>query len=475
MDKSILFYLIGAVIILAVIVGFAMSGGIDEKVKALLVSEGKLFEEEVQNFEKNATTIAQEMKANPKLFKDYAADWKEIQQDDKKEIQTAGEELAKARALGEKEDKDDTQALQQHLNTVRITRVKIKKDISEMLGVVKKQIELKQNRPAIVAKLKKQLDGLQKINTEKLSTKAKKAAADWPGKKKDLEGRMDNLAKERQRVEKSWDLIQAENEKSEKDINYGELGRAIDKFEQSYRALETQTKEMPLLIDQLYTSWDKILVDMEIKEGEIIEFFHTHKVLIVKIIDVEKEENRHNIEDTVTKVSEKTYKNYKDKLGMTVESKKAGTYNHEADHNVEPPGYAQMAPPTRERNHYGYWHRHGHYRSWRWHSGYGYMGRQYYGSQRHDVHDSHYRGYQSAVSSGRTYYGEETGGKKRYGSDGGHTRASYANSKYVKTDGYKNSRYTKSGGSYKGAKHERAARARARSSSRSSSRSRGGK
>ena len=175
-------------------------------------------------------------------------------------------------------------------------------------------------------------------------------------------------------------------------------------------------------------------------------------------------------------VDKRTYESMKDKLGMSVQHKPAGKFNHEATSLVQPPGYAYMCSPSQRRNHYGYWRPYGGYFLWHYYRPYYPMRGWLWGRRYTPVRDTMYNSYDANRRSGRTYFGSDDHGRRLYGSNGTVTKRNYASSSYVSTGGFKNTQYVKSGGTYRGSRYvqtsPRASTSRSSSSYRTSSYSR---
>jgi hypothetical protein len=232
-------------------------------------------------------------------------------------------------------------------------------------------------------------------------------------------------------------------------------------------------KQMSELIGQLYWSWDKILVDMEVQEGELVTFrqkFQTTRTRAL-ILPEGKEDEAEDAaiikDDAIWQMVDKTtYDSMKNHLGMSVQHKPAGKFDHEATSLVQPPGYAQMCPVSERRNHYGYWRSYGGGYHWLYYRPYYSMRRHYWGSNYSPVTNTMYDSYDSHRRSGQTYFGSDSVGRPLYGSQGSVTKRHHAASQFVSKDGFKNTQYAKSGGTYRGSRFARAA---ATSTSRSSS------
>jgi hypothetical protein len=68
-----------------------------------------------------------------------------------------------------------------------------------------------------------------------------------------------------------------------------------------------------------------------------------------------------------------------------------------------------------------------------------------------------YGSYRTHLLAGKTWFGTGKTGKRRFGSGGTATQKNYATSKMVKTKGFKSTQYVKSGGTYRGARHNQTA------------------
>jgi len=110
---------------------------------------------------------------------------------------------------------------------------------------------------------------------------------------------------------------------------------------------------------------------------------------------------------------------------------------------VQPPGFAYIAPPSQGSNQYGYWSHAGGESVWTFLPEYLLMRELLWGHGYRPIYVNEYNGYQTAVRSGRTYYGQETpASPPKYGSHGTFTAQRYGNSRYVQSGGYAGSAYS---------------------------------
>jgi hypothetical protein len=137
-----------------------------------------------------------------------------------------------------------------------------------------------------------------------------------------------------------------------------------------------------------------------------------------------------------------TYRAVENDLGMTIAHKDAGLFDSEAQNQAQPPGFAYIAPPSVGSNQYGYWSHEGGQSVWTWLPEYLIMRELLWGHSYRPIYINEFNGYQTALRSGRTYYGQETpAAPPKYGSHGTFTQQRYANSRYVQSGGYSGSAY----------------------------------
>ncbi len=94
-----------------------------------------------------------------------------------------------------------------------------------------------------------------------------RAETDWPEKKADLETRLASLKSVQARGEQVWqssaDLRREAAANDYAHLNFGALGGDADALHTAAADLPQKSASLTTLSGQLYTSWDKLLVDME--------------------------------------------------------------------------------------------------------------------------------------------------------------------------------------------------------------------
>src|SRR5262249_3968080 len=123
-----------------------------------------------------------------------------------------------------------------------------------------------------------------------------------------------------------------------------------DALDQSARELKDGATTLNALAAQLYTNWDKLLLDLDEDNGG------REKVRIVRTQfpdatlskgQTSSEEKWENIDSARLRASERN-------VGMVIERNPAGKYDSEVERTAQAPAYAYVAPPG-QANAYGSW------------------------------------------------------------------------------------------------------------------------
>lgn len=480
MNRRTIAYLIVGVVVLMVII--AIIGSIQSPLPVATMVQAnhaiKQYESLLSDIKQTAGEFNQGLKKHPELFQalGYDTQWpKQISS----LTQRAQSVNTTRQSLDAMLQENDGEKHRQVVQTIR--------DLSQSTATLKSQAQsLKKQCKEVLnfkASLAKSLDQMQTqhaaIQARDLSTvkaAVQKAGVNWPGKKADLDQRLVVLQEAVDQASRAWQSTQPARQAVENgEVTDQHVAAAYQAHRQMAAAGETidaGMKTIPELAEQLNWSWDKLLVDMEIREGQVVEFFQEYETAKTYALAEQGQKAKQQTQRERKSVSKAVYESMKKNLGMVVEHKDAGQYDHEAKRSVQPPGYAYMASPQQGRNRYGYWdHRPGGGSFWVFYGQYALMRDLFWGSgYRPSAMD--YGHYDQSRRAGRTYYGRDDRGQPLYGSRGGVTQTKYKNSKYVRTGGFRSSQYIRSGGSYRGSRYESSSY---RSSSRSGSRFGGGK
>ncbi|HLH01462.1 MAG TPA: hypothetical protein VKX25_01730 [Bryobacteraceae bacterium] len=306
-----------------------------------------------------------------------------------------------------------------------------------------KWIAFKNDPRSHEAELKTAYNQLHGSDADALSKRIEQAEHDWPAKKQALETRYNgvlNLAKDANGI---WQRTA----EARSDLESGKLTgaetatliEADDSLAADAAAFHSQENELSALYDQLYTSWDKILVDLDDRDDDYRERIRTVRT---HITDLAAHQSETSSSEAWTSVSKPQFESVKNDLGMAIAHKDAGLFDSEANTTPEPAGFAYIAPESVGSNQYGYWtHDHGE-SVWNWLPQYLILRELLWNHAYRPVVLDEYRGYRVAESAGKTYYGTNaTTAAPKYGTHGSFTQRSYASSRYVQSGGFGSSAY----------------------------------
>ncbi len=479
------------------------SGGLDRSLTERAEVAIKQLDRAQDEFPGLQSRIESALAQAPELFRPagYDKSWPP-------QIKAAASQLAAAQAqtqqitdLIAENDSEKGSLLEELTQKIDSDRLEIEAVMNEILAATKLRLEFKQNRPGLVLELEQAYLAVTASEFTGTEARIKQAVLDWPGKKQDLQTRLDSAKSLVTDADTAWKIVQTQDKAftaEDKSFNIERFMAAAGSLRQVSRLAKPNLKKIGSLIDQLYVSWDKLLVDMDVREGQVVTFHHKIKTVTVqhKVLSMEESEEKNPATESEawTAVSKSRFESMKKNLGMVISHKSAGKYENEAENRVQPAGYAYMASKEQKRNRYGYWNHGSGGSFWIWYGQYSMMRSMFWGPgyyRSHPVYMHDYTSYRRSTRAGQTYYGRNSSGKPRYGSTGSGTKSRYASSKYNKTKGFKNTKYVKSGGKYRGSRYasrssgsrsstyrsgsSSRSRSSSRSFSRSSSRSRGGK
>jgi hypothetical protein len=311
-------------------------------------------------------------------------------------------------------------------------------------------ISRKHQLPAELQQMERNYQFLHGFDIAALASAIERAETDWPEKKGDLESRLASVRGVVRRGDGLWQSTavgrhEAAGGKIE-DRDVGTLLAAADELDASASALPKQAKELESLADQLYDSWDKILVDMEVR-GVGSSRDYDQKIRTVRThLGVTTSEERW------VSVSQTTYEAMHNDLGMAIEQKPAGKYDSEYDHVAQPAGFAYVAPPSEGSNRYGHWEQRDGHSFWVFYGQYALLRDLLFNSGYRPLDRGEWESYRTERSRGRTYYGQDAeagASAPKYGTDGTTTQERYSGSTYAKSGGFRDSPYASKRGSYR--------------------------
>ncbi|MEM1185378.1 MAG: hypothetical protein AAGI53_10310 [Planctomycetota bacterium] len=456
------------VVIMTVVVGGKR--GLDDAVLQRSTVQLAKFDETSPAVRADIESARNALTTEPQLLGEFESEWGPRLDQAEASLSSAATSAEQLRELTRANDPETAQQVDQLQQEVSAALAAGAGIASEINTEANQLIAFRDNASTEIERMSADRLAIEEVSLNDIEATVRRAQSDWPEKANDLEQRLRVFTGAKASAAQVWaDSADARAAALDGDPSSAQIRALVDSANAMARTRSDAqgSDRLAALIEQLYWSWDKILVDMEIQEGAEVSFSHSYQTIFIPGLLVEGESDPEGrtqriVRDTV-KVSKAEFERMKNNLGMTVLHKPAGKYDHEADATVQPGGYAYIAPPG-ERNRYGYWGPNG----WTWVAGYFIMKDLFWGRSYRPIGRDDYNGFQRHRSTGRTYFGK-TG--KEYGSKGTNTRATYGTSRYVQTNGYANSRYVRSGGTYRGSRYASSSRS---SSSRSGGFSRSG-
>jgi hypothetical protein len=316
-------------------------------------------------------------------------------------------------------------------------------------------VDAKNHLPQQIPGMERDYRAIHDFDLGPVTAGVERAGTDWPEKKADLETR---LAAARAMVAQADAQWQATAEARRKAAAGGLAGADAGVLLGLAESLKTSAAELPQkagelqsLGAQLYTAWDKLLVDMQMRgEGKAREYDQQFRTVRTRLAGAAAKTGDVSSGEEWVVVPRATYDAMRNDLGMAIEHKPAGQYDSEAEHVAQPAGMAYVAPPAQGSNQYGYWdHRDGR-DFWVFYGQYALLrdllgNRDYRPFERYEWED--YRTYRSR---GQTYYGHDSAtDAPKYGSHGAATEDRYSASKYAQSGGFRDSRYAGKSGGYR--------------------------
>jgi hypothetical protein len=447
---------------LILVVLFAGLDDLPRQVRAEIASEQQSLAAAETEFQKARGEVTGDLRAEPELFRVHAMDTTfpvRLARVDGN-LQAARKDMAALAVFLKANRRADQDRAERLLREERGLRANANSETTQIEREARHWLDVKHHLPEQVVQMERDYQAVRSADLAKVTAAVQQAESDWPEKRPDLEARLAALRTAPSEVENEWQSTAAMRRKVAANdlagLDYAALVTAADSLHQAAADVPQKSRELQELTGQLYNSWDKILVDLEIRRsGE--RRFYDEKIRTVRahLVDVAAKKSETTTEEQWVDVSPAQYAAVESDLGMAVEHKAAGKYDSEAERVAQPAGFAYMAPPAQGSNQYGYWeHRNGS-SFWIWFPQYLLLRDLLWNHSYPPLSTREYEEYRTARTSGHTYYGrDESEGAPKYGSQGTFTQRRYADSNYARSGGYRDSRYASKGGGYRGSRFE---------------------
>jgi len=395
--------------------------------------------------------VARETQSDADFFAAIAASrqWPGQFQQAADNVQSAGrdmDELTQLEKQGHYRDRQQAESLLSHERAERNAAVS---QASAVQTEAAHWLDRKQHLPADVQRMERDYQAVHGFDLAPLTATIERAGTDWPEKKSDLESRLASVRDTVHHDDELWQSTAASRSAVAAgkidDRDAGTLLAASEDLDASAGALPRQTAELQSLAGQLYDSWDKILVDMEVRG------FSDNHHYDQKIRTVRTHAGATTSDEQWVDVSRTTYDAMHNDLGMAIEQKPAGKYDSEADHVAQPAGFAYIAPPSQGSNQYGHWEQRDGQSFWVFYGQYALLRDLLFNRDYRPLDRGEWENYRTYRGQGQTYYGQgaESSGAPKYGTNGSATQQRYSGSTYARSGGFRDSQYASKSGGYR--------------------------
>ncbi len=434
---------------LIVIVLFAGFDNLPRKVRADIAQESQQLQQAAQQFQSTQDTVNRELASDPDLFRarDMSSVFPQRLRTAAGELQGAQRDAASLEKLAKANRRQDALEAQRLLREESALRAAAVNESNAVQAEAQHWLDIKRNLPSELKQMASDHQALEHWDFAPVTTVIMRAETDWPQKKTDLDSRLTALKAIPADGEQAWEHSAAMRRQAESGnlagLDYGGLLSDAQRIHDDMTSIPTRTSELETLSGQLYTSWDKVLLDLrDRKSGGVRDYEEEIRTVRTRFPDATGKDGTTTSDENWVEVPRATYQVAEKNIGMSIGHKAVGKYDSEADDVPEPAGFAYMAP-VGERNQYGYWdHRDGG-NFWVWYGQYALLRDLLWGHSYRPIPSYEWESYRTARNYGQTYYGrDEAGGGQRYGTHGTFTQQHYSDSRYVRSSGsYSSSKY----------------------------------
>jgi hypothetical protein len=401
--------------------------------------------------------VNDQVHAAPDLFNalPFGKQYSDRMSADAAELRTAADDVDQLTRLEKHNRRSDRQKVETLLSDEKKDRAQALADATALQKEAAHWTDAAAHLPQQIPEMEHAYQAIHGFDFAPVTADVERAETDWPGKKSDLDSR---LAADRAmvtRIDTDWQSTADLRHKAAAGVltgaDAGTLLAFEDTLETSAADLPKKTAELKTLSSQLYTSWDKLLVDMKSHDGDYQQEIRTVRT---HLADAAAKSGDVTSEEKWISVPHSTYEATRNDLGMAIEHKPAGEYDFEADHVAQPAGFAYVAPVSQGSNQYGYWdHRDGR-DFWVFYGQYALLRDLLFSHDYRPFDRYEWENYRTYSTRGQTYYGQDgSSNAPKYGTQGTITQNRYSSSTYAKSGGFRDSQYASKSGSYRSSQY----------------------
>ena len=456
MNRSGLKFLASLLVTAMAVLPFAGLDHLPRDLRARIVAERATLASSLRQEQSAKSEVSADVAADPALFKTVASAtaWPGQFSDSESKFSTAQRKLDELGRLEKADRRQDRARAESLLLEEQGLRVAAGAEAQTAQTDAARWVELKRQLPGDLRRMEQDFNAIHGFDLAPVANAVAKAETDWPDKKTDLDTRLQNLRNTISGADRTWQSEAAGRRAAAAQdwahLEFASLVASADSLETAAADLPKESADLQALSAQLYTSWDKILVDMETRGiGRARSWDQQIRTVSTRVADAADKAGVVSSDEKWVEVSPAAYAAGQNDLGMAIAHKPAGKYDSEAERVAQPAGFAYVAPPDVGSNRYGYWDHGGGRDFWVFYGQYALLrdllfNRDYRPLERRDWED-----YRWSHDAGHTYYGRTAQGTPVYGSQGAATRDRYSGSSYAHSGGFRDSQYASKSGSYR--------------------------
>jgi hypothetical protein len=390
-------------IILILLMAVVATAGIDNLPRNLRQSAESAVSELAsarQQFDKNRQAALAAVASDPSLFRSQDTQFRSRLDAAQAKLAAATESRTKLNALVEANRRQDREAVQSAVESIERARKEAVSESEAVLKQVRRWIDYKQRTPELLADLNARYQRLSNFDVETAAAPARKAMADWPEKRPDLERRiaaMNALVSRASEVQENTADARAKAEaKDYGSVDYGALIAGLTALEAAERDLKQNLETTNALAAQLYVGRDKVLLELDEDDPRRQRV----RVVETKYADASLQNPQVSQTERWENIDDARFRELERAVDMVVERKPPGKYDSEAEKKVQAPAYAYVAP-VGQSNQYGSWQN----GVWHWLPQYLILSQLLRGPSYPPIGMGDYRNYDSYRRRGDTWYG----------------------------------------------------------------------
>jgi hypothetical protein len=457
-NRSALKLLAAGIVVLMGVVWVANLDGLPRGLKSRIDAEHKELAADETKFHAAQDEVLRDLQTEADLFHGIGTSqqWPDQLSQSLGNLQYASRDMDQLDQIRKQDHRSQTQEAEKLLAQEHDLRAKALDSAVAIEKEAAHWIDLKQHLPEAVAAMNRDSQDLSQFDLSSLTAFVQRTETDWPDKKADLDARLTGVEREiansQAAYQNSANARQAAATGDAAKVDYGTLFGAADTLKSAAADVAAKSAEIRALGAQLYASWDKLLVDMDVRGHFNGKTWNQDiRTVSTRYPDASLRNGQTTSDDKWVEVSQATYDAQKSDLGMAIEHKAAGKYDSESERVAQPAGFAYVAPIGVGHNQYGYWDHSGGRDFWVFYGQYALLRDLLFNHDYRPLDRYEWEGYRDYWSRGRTYYGRDPsyGDAPRYGTNGTSTQTRYSGSTFAKSGGFKNSPYASKAGNYR--------------------------